>query len=136
MDRPKASGLQSLAWRRRWEMTGNDELKRKLIVYNSEDCRALKQVTEALETIGQGQQSVEGSTPAWEEVKFEPTGREWGTIRFVLPDFNYINKCAYFDYPARQAASASRRPTPKEETARWRLAAKARMRTSKRAKKD
>jgi predicted RecB family nuclease len=95
---PNASGLQSLAWRKRWEMTGGGEFKQKLLVYNAEDCRALKRVTEALETIGQGQQDVGAATAAWEEVKFEPTGRDWGTIGFVLPDFDYINKCAYFDY--------------------------------------
>ncbi len=94
-----ASGLQSLAWRKRWEMTGNDEFKQKLIVYNADDCRALRQVTEALEAIGKEQQGVEGSfTAAWEEVKFEPTNRDWGKIGFVLPDFDRINKCAYFDY--------------------------------------
>ena len=76
-------------------MTGNDEFKQKLLVYNAEDCRALKQVTETLEAVGQGQQGVENS---WEEVTFEPTGRNWGKIAFVLPNLDYINKCAYFDY--------------------------------------
>jgi predicted RecB family nuclease len=93
-----ASGLQSLAWRRRWELTGRDEFKRKLIVYNAEDCRALKRVTETLEAIGEGQQGVESSTAAWEEVTFESSNRRWGNIGFVLPDFDHINKCAYFDY--------------------------------------
>jgi uncharacterized protein YprB with RNaseH-like and TPR domain len=93
-----ASGLQSLAWRKRWEMTGQDEFKQKLVAYNSEDCRALRRVTEILEAIGQGQQGVEGTTTAWEEVKFEPDPRTWGEITFLLPEFDYINKCAYFEY--------------------------------------
>jgi len=92
-----ASGLQSLAWRRRWEMTGGDDFKQKLLVYNAEDCRALKRVTEVLENIGQEQAS-EDLAAAWEEVKFEPNNRDWGKIGFVLPDFDHINKCAYFDY--------------------------------------
>ena len=89
-----ASGLQSLAWRKRWEITGGEEFKRKLLVYNGEDCRALKCVMETLEAIGQGQRDGE----SWKEVKFEPTGRDWGKIGFVLPDFDHINRCAYFDY--------------------------------------
>ena len=90
---PNASGLQSLAWRRRWEMTGGDEFKQNLFVYNSEDCRALKRVTEALESIGQQENEKEAS-PAWEQVAFESSNRRWGNIGFVLPDFDRINKCA------------------------------------------
>jgi predicted RecB family nuclease len=94
-----ASGLQSLAWRKRWEMTGSDEFKQKLVVYNGDDCRALKRVAESLEAIGQEQNSVtEGSAAAWEEVTFEPNHRDWGKIGFVLPEFDHINECAYFDY--------------------------------------
>ena len=50
---------------------GQDEFKQKLVVYNAEDCRALKRVTETLEAIGQGAGSEIAA--AWEEVKFEPT---------------------------------------------------------------
>ncbi len=61
-----ASGLQSLAWRKRWELTGGDDFKQKLIVYNADDCRALKRVAEALEKIGQKQQG--SAAAAWEQV--------------------------------------------------------------------
>lgn len=120
-----ASGLQSLAWRKRWEMTGQDEFKQKLVVYNSEDCRALKRVTETLEAIGQGQQGVEGTTAAWEEVRFEPGKRDWGKIGFVLPDFDLINKCAYFDYQhdrlclARGSRQGKKRPIKKWKRKQW-----------------
>jgi predicted RecB family nuclease len=39
-----ASGLQSIVWRCRWEITQNDELKNKLIQYNLEDCAALTRI--------------------------------------------------------------------------------------------
>ena len=113
-----ASGLQSLAWRKRWEMTGSDEFKQKLLVYNAEDCRALKRVTEALENIGQ-EQNIEDSAAAWEEVTFESSNRRWGNIGFVLPDFDRINKCAYFDYQRDKvclrngARQRKLRPAPK-----------------------
>ena len=118
-----ASGLQSLAWRRRWDMTGGDDFKQKLIVYNSEDCRALKRVTETLEAIGQKQQGVEGSTVAWEEVESEPTGRDWNKIGFVLPDFDHINKCAYFDYQrdklsVRNGSTGGRKRSARAKTAK------------------
>ncbi len=35
-----ASGLQSIAWRRGWEETGDESLKRLLLDYNQEDCSA------------------------------------------------------------------------------------------------
>jgi predicted RecB family nuclease len=37
---PDASGIQSIAWRMRWESTGDECWKSKLIRYNSEDCHA------------------------------------------------------------------------------------------------
>jgi predicted RecB family nuclease len=43
---PEASGLQSIAWRIRWERTHEDQWKTKLIEYNLEGCAALRAVTE------------------------------------------------------------------------------------------
>jgi len=45
---PDASGLQSLVWRYRWEMASEAEYKQKLILYNAEDCQALRILTEKL----------------------------------------------------------------------------------------
>ena len=112
-----ASGLQSLAWRKRWELTGDDEFKQKLVVYNADDCRALKRVTETLEGICQ-EQHAEESAAAWEEVKFEPRKRDWGTIDFVFPDFDYINKCAYFDYQHDRVYLRGKTSRPKRRHAR------------------
>jgi autotransporter-associated beta strand protein len=36
-------------------MTGQDEFKQKLVVYNGEDCLALRRVAETLASIGDGQ---------------------------------------------------------------------------------
>ncbi len=49
---PAASGLQSLVWRARWEMTYAEEWRQKLLSYNLEDCLALKRVTELLDSVG------------------------------------------------------------------------------------
>jgi predicted RecB family nuclease len=45
---PDASGLQSLVWRYWWETGGEAEYKEKLISYNTEDCQALRILTEEL----------------------------------------------------------------------------------------
>jgi predicted RecB family nuclease len=45
---PEASGLQSLVWRHRWEMTGADQYMHALLQYNREDCEALRLVAHAL----------------------------------------------------------------------------------------
>ena len=39
---PQASGLQSLVWRHRWEMTRDERFRQSLLQYNREDCEALR----------------------------------------------------------------------------------------------
>lgn len=43
-----ASGIQSLVWRHLWEETQDEKFKQLLITYNSEDCNALKLLTDKL----------------------------------------------------------------------------------------
>jgi len=56
-DTPCASGLQSLVWRQRWEITNNEDLKRKLINYNLSDCHALRLLVNELREIGKAAHS-------------------------------------------------------------------------------
>ena len=102
-----ASGIQSLVWRKRWEMAGDEGLKHRLITYNYEDCAALKRITECIFEIST--RSKLPSSPeksdgrslelAWvQDLQPHTTRREWGKANFYYPDFDYINKCAYFDY--------------------------------------
>ena len=46
-----ASGLSSLAWRYRWEDTGQDKFKEMLLTYNQEDCDALRRLIEDLQSL-------------------------------------------------------------------------------------
>ena len=48
---PDASGLQSIAWRQRWEMDKLQATKDELLLYNQEDCLALECVTHTLQRI-------------------------------------------------------------------------------------
>jgi uncharacterized protein YprB with RNaseH-like and TPR domain len=47
----KASGLQAIVWRLRWDDCNDDDLKQKLITYNMEDCEALRRLLSELRNI-------------------------------------------------------------------------------------
>jgi hypothetical protein len=77
------------------------------VTYNFEDCAALKKVVEVVHIII-ARPGAESAPPASEKgeppVAFvEDIERltdfyTWGRVNFVHPDYEYINKCAYFDY--------------------------------------
>jgi predicted RecB family nuclease len=45
---PNASGLQSIVWRYKWDETYEDRYKDMLLIYNEEDCQALKLLVDEL----------------------------------------------------------------------------------------
>ena len=98
---PDASGIQSIVWRYSWERTKQDGFKQKLIDYNREDCLALQLVTESLKELSSESHRDLSRFPspvlATDEIE-----REYPLIfkrnKFVLPDFEKINKRSYFDY--------------------------------------
>jgi hypothetical protein len=104
---PEASGLQSIAWRKRWEDGRGEDWKRKLVTYNREDCAALRRIGDFLSGVGSGPAPVAGTrfagedgpavTPVEEIDQLRATNRGW-KIEFVHPDYQYINGCAHFDY--------------------------------------
>jgi predicted RecB family nuclease len=104
---PEASGVQSIAWRRRWEAGHLDGWKEKLVTYNREDCAALRKVTEFLSEVGLRLGKAVSSGPAREgeplvasveELDRLGTVNRRGKIKFFHPDYDYINGCAHFDY--------------------------------------
>jgi predicted RecB family nuclease len=48
---PEASGLQSIVWRCHWENMQDVQYKNMLLIYNREDCQALKLLTDKLSEI-------------------------------------------------------------------------------------
>jgi predicted RecB family nuclease len=48
---PPASGLQSLVWRHRWEMTRDERFRQSLLRYNREDCEAVRLLVDHLDQI-------------------------------------------------------------------------------------
>jgi predicted RecB family nuclease len=104
---PGASGLQSLVWRARWEATGDDRWRQKLLTYNQEDCAALRKVTDfmyaAVAAMDQARAlpaTAAGQPPVASVQDLDRAGneRKWGKVRFFHPDFDFVNDCAYFDY--------------------------------------
>lgn len=47
----QASGLQSLVWRHRWEMTRDERFRQSLLRYNREDCEAVRLLVNRLDRI-------------------------------------------------------------------------------------
>lgn len=103
---PNASGIQSLVWRAKWEATRDEDWKQKLIAYNTEDCIALKRVTEVVRAVVVRSAS---DAPPVANPELPPVGfvrdldklahdRKWRRVNFVHPDYEFINHCAYFDY--------------------------------------
>jgi hypothetical protein len=82
--------------------------KEGLLTYNAEDCAALRKVTEFVQAVGEvarrrgetgGDASASGPAVAWaDEVSTPSSRREWCRIKFAIPDLDYVNRCAWFDY--------------------------------------
>ena len=102
----KASGLQSIIWRKRWELTRKDGDKEILLQYNRDDCTALENVVSVLRGIENHEESRLSKIASVKEIKIT-NPYKFGKIDFCVPEFDYINKCAYFDYQ-RNKISLSR----------------------------
>ncbi len=97
---PQASGATAILLRQCWELTSDDGLRRELIAYNIEDCRAAAVVAEALAHIcgnseASGARKLETVNVGSLEVDFQ---RTFGKFPSALPEFEKINAAAYWDY--------------------------------------
>lgn len=102
----KASGLQSIAWRKQWESTLTAGDKEVLLQYNRDDCAALENVVSVLRGISNHEDNRLSNIASIEDIKVT-NPYKFGAVDFCLPEFDYINKCAYFDYQ-RNKISLSR----------------------------
>jgi Transposase IS66 family/RNase_H superfamily len=93
-----ASGVQSLAWRLAWETSRDETLKQQLLLYNLEDCLALRRVTEFVLSVCAGAASGDGPAVASAEDIQKKTGFRFGKQEFFCPELEAINRCAYSDY--------------------------------------
>lgn len=94
------SGIQSIIWRKHWELEGNAELKDKIVQYNIEDCRALMLVKGWIGKL-RDQFQFNSSEDICKVSDLKPESKydvEFGIFKSSIPDLEKINKCAYFDY--------------------------------------
>jgi len=87
-----ASGLNSIVWRKKWEISNNIKYKQQLLVYNIEDCMALYKVKIWLKNLQSNLNTFELKNV------INQTHLRFGKINFQLDSFNNINETAYFNY--------------------------------------
>jgi hypothetical protein len=100
-----ASGLDSVVWREQWQEAPDDVMKAKLLDYNRDDCSALCTVTEFIASItasemkGKSEQSHLAEIVYTRDLQSDVSRKhKFGRPEFCLPDFEFVNGCAYFDY--------------------------------------
>ena len=125
-----ASGARSIVWRENWEDDKSDaQLKKDLILYNAEDCMALKVVNDFILSLSTSRSEGVLTSPEGSQVirtdDLRQTPQKWHPFRdpdFVVKDLDYVNKCAYFDYqpervyvrPDKTYKKIIRRESPRE----------------------
>ena len=94
-----ASGIRSIVWRKRWELSQDTLYKRKLIQYNLEDCHALRLIKEWLTRIEEtfSEKAINDDFIKAKDVKVEK-GNYFGQPDYLIQEFKEIAKYAYFDY--------------------------------------
>ena len=93
---PRASGAAAPLLRRVWELGADDGIKRELIEYNMDDCRAAAKVADAVVRIcGDGAPGLDTVDVSSLEGGFQ---RTFGKFDSALPEFAKINKAAYWNY--------------------------------------
>jgi len=99
-----ATGLNAIMWRKRWTCTRRSDLKRKLLQYNEDDCRALRGMTEFLNCLSNLDKLPEKSDEQV-TVRYVHTlvpsrghGRQYGIMKPAVEGFGKLVLCGYFDY--------------------------------------
>ena len=96
-----STGLESLIWRSDWTKTCNHQLMMDLCAYNTQDCYALRLVTETIVTLSRNPRDTtdEGNNRIVHTDNLRrPHPYRWERDEFVLEDFRIINQAAYWDY--------------------------------------
>jgi predicted RecB family nuclease len=122
---PINSGLMSVIFRERWERSADEGLKKALITYNKQDCEALKTIclfVSKSATLISERNSVPGISReviAADSLRKVGEGNRpmFGKAEFSCPEFEVVNKCAYFDYQ-RDHVFARTRCVPKSLSVR------------------
>jgi predicted RecB family nuclease len=102
-----AAGVQAVVWRTKWQQTGDQAFRNRLVQYNHEDCLALKCVTEFIYRNATADSvDIPPADALHKEVDvaradgFVPVAAKsiWNQRSTSFPDFESLNRCAYLDY--------------------------------------
>ena len=105
--RLRMDGNKCVRCTRQWSgaRNGRDRTKPRrsstLINYNAEDCEALQKLTEFVSSpslLSAGHEEQEATSAVNVDSLPLPSGLKFGNVQFQLPEFDAINKAAYWDY--------------------------------------
>jgi predicted RecB family nuclease len=114
-----SSGLESIAWRHRWEMSMEPALKQALLDYNRQDCEAIAFLTRKLADLHalapSDSKPLQGAAVLTSNIKRESPYGLFKRVQFALPELEAINNAAYWDYQreriyAKSNNNPSRKP--------------------------
>lgn len=116
---PITSGLESLVWRHYWEQTQDDRYKEALILYNNEDCYALKRLTDELSKIN-------NSANILSEVDFanQPKFHATESGKQLYSQFEAILEFAHVKYDERKIHFIRREKEEQDENNKQRRGSK------------
>ena len=115
-----ASGLDSVAWRYRWDDTPDQVSKSRLLTYNAQDCEALSLVTTRIGQLA-GCLKVGGLTQTQElgadivraDAEDLCQKSKWQAFTSPVAGFEQINATAHWDYHRHRVYARSRRAPKK-----------------------
>ena len=116
------SGLETIVWRHRWEVSRDPEVKQALLDYNGQDCEALELVANRLVDLRRaapaGGKSSQREVVLTSDMKRE-SPYHFGRIAFALPEMETINKAAYWDYQRERVYVKSGKKVPRSQCASY-----------------
>jgi len=86
-----ANGLTCVAWRKQWEINNKEALKKQIVKYNQDDCKALWLIHIWLNNINNENVTNVKDIPS-------VTLHKFGNLNSIVENFNKINNYAWFDY--------------------------------------
>jgi predicted RecB family nuclease len=99
---PGANGLYAMMWRFQWELSPERALKDRLVVYNTDDCKALELVFGVVAEIGGRADEGVNSTGAADVVQVDSLKwkrpHQFQKNTFANAELDFINRCGYWDY--------------------------------------
>ena len=125
----KASGLHAILWRHIWETSKDNVSRERLIGYNSEDCRVLEIVAQAVSRNGDEQPGAAAGKQQKDVVSVESLKSletMWPKFKSPFSELEQVNKAARWDYQRDRVYVRSsqriRRIVERERTIKPRLA--------------